>query len=354
MKSAFESDLVEALDDLEAGLPLEEILSRYPEQAEQLRPILETGAQLSTLPVAHSLSAQAASRDAFLKQATALRHQEQHSVVAPVSLWRRFALSLASLTVVVMLLGGVVAGAAQEALPGQALYPVKRTLEEVRLSLVSDRAEQEALQAQFRAERQEEINALLAAGLEGTVECEGKLQAIAADSWTIDGLEIAIRSTTTINGSPQIGLTVRGTCQVTEGQVVGKTLRVETERHPAPSPSATPTVPSTATPTATTTPTATAPSATLDGNTLIQPEETEESEPEEGDNDNGGDEEVDPEDDDAGDDDDEPESGDDEPESGDNEAESEEEEESDDEGEESNDEEDTESESEPDDDPDGD
>ena len=347
MKSAFEADLIEALADLEAGLPLEEILSRYPQQAEQLRPILQTGAQLSTLPVAHSLSAQAASRDAFLRQATALRHQE-HRVVAPLSLWRRLALSLASLAVVVMILGGVVAGAAQEALPGQALYPVKRTLEEVRLSLASDPAGQEALQAQFRAERQEEINALLAAGLEGTVECEGALQALAADSWIIDDLEVAIGSTTTISGTPQIGSTVRGTCQVTGGQVVGKMLRVETQRHPAPSPSATPTA--TATPTASATPTKTAPSGPLEGNTTIQPEEMEEAELEGGDDD-GGHEEADSENENAGNDD-EPESGDDEAERDDDEVEP------DDDDEEPDDkveqEEDSESESEPDDDPDDD
>lgn len=274
MNSAFEANLVEALDALEAGAPVEEILSRYPEHAEDLRPILDTSRQLSRLPVAYSLSAEAASRDAFLTQAASLRAQERRRP-AVAGDWRRLAFSFASLAIFVVLLGGLLVGAAQEALPGQALYPVKRIAEDLRLSLASP-VQQETLQEQFAAERREEIYALLASGQEGTVACAGTIEAFDDESWTLDGLVITVEASTVVTGEPALGATAEGVCNVTDGRVVAERLQVEepTEIQPEPTPTGTARSTSTATttPTTTATPTATDPTPTT--MPLLQPSPT--------------------------------------------------------------------------------
>ena len=70
------------------------------------------------------------------------------------------------LIVLVFLSGGsaVTALAAQSALPGDALYPVKMTLEQTRLSLSRDAANRAQLQLEFAERRLEEIEALIAEG----------------------------------------------------------------------------------------------------------------------------------------------------------------------------------------------
>lgn len=276
MNSAYEVSLVEALDALEAGTPLEEVLSRYPDHAETLRPILETSAQLSSLPVAYSLSAKAASRNAFLSHAASLRVQGKGRP-ATAGVWRRLAFSFASLALVVVLLGGLLAGAAQEALPGQPLYPVKRMVEDMRLSLASP-VGKEKLQEQFQAERREEIHALLATGQKGTVPCAGTIEALSEESWTLDGLAVAIETRTVISGEPALGATAQGLCRVANGRVVAETLQVEDspEILPEPTPTATemPTTTLTSTATATAAATAAATTPTITMTPIAQPSAT--------------------------------------------------------------------------------
>lgn len=256
MKSVFEADVVDALDALEAGTPLQEILSHYPEHAGELRPILETAAQLGAMPIGHSLLAQTASRDAFLRHAATLRIKEQHQSKRTLDLSRRLALSFASMVAFILLLGGLL-GVAQQALPGQTLYPVKRTVEHARLSLASGPAGREALEAQFRAERREEIRALLAIGGDGRVDCAGTIEAITDDRWTVEGLVITIEPRTVIQGTPEISAFAHGTCHVGGGRVIAETIHVEGNAYPLPTPSATVTQPVTPTSTAVATPTAT-------------------------------------------------------------------------------------------------
>jgi hypothetical protein len=73
MNGALEHKLVAALDMIAQGNTVEQVLARFPEDAAELRPALEVAARLSSLRVAHSLEAQARSRQAMLAQAEQLR-----------------------------------------------------------------------------------------------------------------------------------------------------------------------------------------------------------------------------------------------------------------------------------------
>ncbi len=87
---------------------------------------------------------------------------------------RKFAFSTiaAALFVIVVLFGGATATAyaSQTALPGDALYPVKTSLEQTRISLANDAYNQAQLHLQFAQRRLNEIKELLAQGRTNDIE----------------------------------------------------------------------------------------------------------------------------------------------------------------------------------------
>lgn len=87
---------------------------------------------------------------------------------------RKFAFSsvAAILLVLVILFGGASATtyAAQSALPGDALYPVKTSLEQTRITLANDAYNQAQLHLQFAQRRLNEIKELLAQGRTNDIE----------------------------------------------------------------------------------------------------------------------------------------------------------------------------------------
>ena len=87
---------------------------------------------------------------------------------------RKFAFSsvAAILLVLVIIFGGVsaTAYAAQSALPGDALYPVKTSLEQTRITLANDAYNQAQLHLQFAQRRLNEIKELLAQGRTNDIE----------------------------------------------------------------------------------------------------------------------------------------------------------------------------------------
>jgi len=58
MNESLEHVILEALDLLEGGAGVEEILARYPAEAAELRPYLLTAARLATLATQPSLTAE--------------------------------------------------------------------------------------------------------------------------------------------------------------------------------------------------------------------------------------------------------------------------------------------------------
>lgn len=134
----------------------------FPDQAAQLRPLLEVGQQLSEMRIAHAVAAQARSRQALAAGGGAA------SCTAPLPG------RVANLATGAALAGragpgagrfGTILGTASAGtIPGDALYPVKLALEQARLALVSDPAGREALRDDLAAERNRELAQMLATG----------------------------------------------------------------------------------------------------------------------------------------------------------------------------------------------
>jgi len=250
MDRELEATFIEALDAVEAGEPLEAVLERYPQRAGELRPLLETAAALSNVPVAYSADARKTSRDTFLSRGAELRRRRR-PVIVPW--WRRFALAFGSLAVLLLIAGGLLVGPAGAALPGDALYPLKLAAEDARLALAGSPARRDALRERIRRERVSEINALVALGREADVSCFGTVRAIEDGAWLLDDLRVEITAATEIEGQPRVGASAEGTCRVANGQVSAVTMRVQSvsDLLPQPGPSVTATMEPTGTATGT-------------------------------------------------------------------------------------------------------
>ena len=249
MKTSLERMLIECLDALEQGASLDRILARYPNDQEQLRPLLETAVRLSKLNVQPSLAAQARSRDAFLSEAAA----QTETVNERPSPWlnlRRILMPVASLVVILLIFGVGLLPLSAAALPGDALYGAKRLIENTQLTFTADPAGQAALNEQFKQNRIEEINALLSTDRAAAVAFEGTIEVIQPGAWTIAGLRTQITSSTRIvGGDPVIGQMAMVNGRTQSGMLVGTMISLApTNNPPTATPTATPSSTATATP----------------------------------------------------------------------------------------------------------
>ena len=248
-----DSLLSKCFDDLEQGITVEEILSRYPDDREELRPFLETASQITQLASQPTIASQQNSQALFLAQAAELRSPQ----AVPLPIWyslRRLFLPTVSLVAVLLFLGFALISSSAAALPGDGLYPVKRTIENLRMMRISDPEQILDLSTQFQQERLREISMLLRSGREADVLFEGQIEAIGVTSWMISGLTVQINSSTVIDGSPQVGELARVDGYTSGGSLFAGQISVITGR-PDPEetlpPTITPTVPPSQTPTAT-------------------------------------------------------------------------------------------------------
>ena len=248
MDAGFELKLIECLNLLDEGEQVERILARYPQEAEQLRALLEVAAALPALRIEPTEAARIDSRRAFLGQAHELRE-----MAPPWRFWlpTRLALGLAALVLAFLFVGGAVA-ASSSALPNDPLYLVKRAAEDARL-LLAPQADQPSLAEQFEQRRRDEIARLLGERSSADVAFDGRIEAIQPGRWMVSGLPVQVEGATPVSGTPGINARVHMQGRTENGQLRATSIQIEPGTG----------LPPTATPTATSAPTATAqPSAT--------------------------------------------------------------------------------------------
>ena len=161
------------LQEIENGADMETVLARYPKLANELRPILETSVK------ARNMSNVEPSPDAIRRgRARVMQHAAElrESRVAPrkrvIPAFQRLALSF-SLAALLLLSSTGLLNASASALPGENLYPVKRTWEGLRLLLIFDQQARTLLEDQFEYERLHEVNELLTEGRHETIQFAG-------------------------------------------------------------------------------------------------------------------------------------------------------------------------------------
>jgi hypothetical protein len=201
MDAQLEVKLIECLDALAQGKSVEQILARYPQEAAQLRPLLQTAAGLPALRMEPSEAVKMRSRQKFMEQADMLRRPAPHKSMGFLP---RFAIGFVAAGLVAIVLSTGAVAASSSALPGDPLYGIKRTVENVQLSTAGSPVVRDELQREFEQRRRDETNELLDIGREGKVEFTGPIESIQPNAWIVGGLAIEIDANTSLVGTPQI------------------------------------------------------------------------------------------------------------------------------------------------------
>lgn len=175
MNNLFDA-LEKCLQAIERGADLESTLSGYPDLADELRPILKASFQARGMAVSEpSLEVMRRGRAKLLQRAAEIRETKVAKVAAPrrmIPVFQRLAISL-TLAAIFLLSGNGLVRASTTALPGENLYPVKRTWEDMRLLFVFNQKSREHLEIEFENERLHEVNELLTEGRDETIQFAG-------------------------------------------------------------------------------------------------------------------------------------------------------------------------------------
>jgi hypothetical protein len=225
------------LQELENGADLETVLFRYPDLADELRPILETAVKARSIPVPGP-SAEAVRR----KRARVLQHAAQLREGRAQSSRRLWTVPLrrmiVSLTMIVALFvsGTGLVQASSTTLPGDNLYPVKRTWEDIRLLFTFNAQRRESLEIEHENERHEELYELFAEGRSEEVDFAGTVSRQTGDLWIVSKVPVVISPQTDLrDGQVQVGdaIRVRGFTQV-DGSVLAERVDILSEGTPLP------------------------------------------------------------------------------------------------------------------------
>lgn len=227
MNNLYEA-LETCLQDIEQGADLESVLFRYPELADELRPILETAAGARDMSVpAPSADIVRRNRTRVLQHAVQMREANvkpsRRGWLVPL---RRVAVTLVVVTVLFMS-GTRLVGASSNTLPGDNLYPVKRTWEGLRLFFTFNQQAREALEIEHENERLYELDELFAEGRSAEVDFKGRVTSQTGNDWVVAGVRVLISSQTEIREQIAVGsaVRVRGLTQE-DGTVLAERVRL--------------------------------------------------------------------------------------------------------------------------------
>lgn len=209
------------LQALEKGADVESCLKLFPALADELRPILETATLARTQAIQDvPVDGMRRGRARVLQHAAELREQKRVAVVPfwrkPFQTGRALRVMATSLTSVVFLFssGTGLVYASSGSLPGDHLYPVKRSWEGVQLALILDPRAKLERENEFEHERVNEIHELFSESRKTRVDFQGVVETQQANVWQIAGLRIAIDHDAVLNNKIVPGALV---------QVIGET-----------------------------------------------------------------------------------------------------------------------------------
>lgn len=208
----------ECLAQLRSGASLEDVLARHQPWAEDLRPLLETAllAQPIRAQAAGLKVAQNRSRARFLGAA----HQRRQPVKARglrnlVSIRLPGAIALLAVLLFVSALGSGLGSAS--AVPGEALYPVKRVVEQAQMALTTRQSSRLELEESFDQRRADEAEELIHSGRSEEVTFAGYLWQDNELGWFVDQVRLILTPDQEV-----LARTLNGSYVEVEGEVRGE------------------------------------------------------------------------------------------------------------------------------------
>jgi len=214
-------DILElCLNELDHGVEIETLLIRYPDVADELRPIL----------IASNRAREMAVREPSNEIVSRNRMKVLHGISTHGNIKRKSGLlswygSLRPLSVgmtLVLLLfisGTNLVRASSTSIPGDSLYPVKRTWEDLSLFFTFDPERHEALEFEHENERLDELNELFLEGRAAQADFSGLVTKISETEITVSGIKVVIIPTSKLpSENIVVGDLVRVWGQVQQGR----------------------------------------------------------------------------------------------------------------------------------------
>jgi uncharacterized protein DUF5666/uncharacterized protein DUF5667 len=218
--------LENCLEALERGASLDQALTRYPALADQLRPLLAVSLMARSASRLHvPADIRRRGRVRLLQKSDDLS-QSRRGRSRIISFFPRMALTGMLVGVLALTSTGLVS-ASSSALPGQQLYPVKRTWESLRLWLVFNPEQRDVLESTFEQERLDETYELLGLQESAPITFSGLLARRSDGAWQISGIPVAVTASTRLPAGPiSVGapVTVSGTTRP-DGSVEATEIR---------------------------------------------------------------------------------------------------------------------------------
>ncbi len=192
--------LEDCLEAMARGGSIEHVLKRYPQMASELRPLLQASVMARDAGRIHvPADVRRTGRLMLLEQVHAGREARARRRMIP--LFPRLALSASLVAALVLTSTGLVS-ASSTSLPGQQLYPVKRTWESVRLLFAFSPQQRDLMESGYEQERLDEISELLGQRISAPIAFSGLLSRRTDGQWTISGIPVAVGGTTVLPASP--------------------------------------------------------------------------------------------------------------------------------------------------------
>lgn len=221
--------LENCLNDIERGADVETVLFRYPDLADELRPILEASTKAREMsPPGPSPEIMRRNRAKLLQRAAEMR--EMKSAPARAGWFTPLQRAAVALTVLALIFasGTGLVRAASNTLPGDNLYRVKRGWEDVTVFFTFDGQKREFLEVEHENERLDELHELFASRRSAPVAFSGIVTRQNGSEWLVARIPILISPQTDLPDQPvPLGAAVRVAGQTqTDGSVLAEQIEL--------------------------------------------------------------------------------------------------------------------------------
>ncbi len=206
------TDLYDALENcieaMERGASIETALKRYPKLASELRPLLAASVMAKNSSRIHvPLDVRRRGRSKLQQRLDEMETAQPVRSRRMIPAFSRFALTTILASALLLTSTGLVS-ASSASLPGEQLYPVKRTWESVRLLFVFNPQQRDLLESGYEQERLDEIYELLGRRQTAPIAFSGILAQQADGKWMVSGIPVSVTGSTSlpatnvVNGVP--------------------------------------------------------------------------------------------------------------------------------------------------------
>jgi hypothetical protein len=240
--------LDECLLAISTGASVTECLACYPEDADELAPLLEMALALESLPQPGPSTVVArATKTRFLDEAKRRRGVASRDRARPwpgvvltfTKLWRdlpglrvpalvsSFATAALTLALILVIGGGVIA-AASGSVPGDPLYGFKLLGEDIQRVLTFDEDGRARLEENLSARRRAELDRLFEKGRLEQIEFSGIVSERSGDTVLIDEIPVVLDERTVVHGELLLGMVAR-VHGITQANGSVKARRIEVE-----------------------------------------------------------------------------------------------------------------------------